>query len=102
MYSSWYFIIIVNVIISCNTQYQLYLISFPEITVSLSMGSNITEGTMETLYVILDIPSGGTEVDIAVELVEMFRTAGGDVIIIIHIECRIHTHNQLSTIIQLY
>ena len=67
------------------------------------MGSTITEGTMETLYVILsDIPSGGTEVDIVVVLGEIFGTAGGEVVIIIHIECRIHTHNQLSTIIHLY
>ena len=68
-----------------------YLISFPEITVSLSMGSNLTEGTMETIDVILsDVPSGGTEVAIVVVLEEIFGTAGGDVIII---ECCIHTHN---------
>ena len=68
-----------------------FFLSFPGITVSLSMGSSITEGTNETLSVILsDIPAGGSEVDIVVVLEKIFGTAGGDVAIIIHIHNVIH------------
>ena len=58
------------------------------------MGSSITEGTNETLSVILsDIPVGGSEVDIVVVLKEIFGTAGGDVTIINHIHIILYTHD---------